>query len=202
MPRPYSTRGSRVSRLFSLYTCVGKTSRYVNLQMLLEKKLYPLAGPPSHRPSVAASPAVTKAFSSAEPMQAGAPPCSSQSSTQRRSEVERSGGTLKQVPLVGEGVQSAGQAVAARRSKRKAVARRISVAQQTRCPTGAATKSMWLPCRRCGYPAASPVPTRIIGVLGSHRFRKFWDSANCAAAVRPRQTMAFVRLQELLPGHL
>ena len=61
---------------------------------------------------------MTKAFSSAEPMQAGAPSCFSQSFTHRKSEVERSGGTLKQVPLVGEGVQSAGQAVAARRTKR------------------------------------------------------------------------------------
>ena len=64
-------------------------------------------------------------------MQAGAPPCSSQSSTQRKSEVERSGGTLKQVPLVGEGVQRIGHAVATRGRRRRAVARRISVARET-----------------------------------------------------------------------
>ena len=42
-------------------------------------------------------------------MQAGAPSCFSQSFTQRKSEVERSGGTLKQVPLSGEGVQPIGE---------------------------------------------------------------------------------------------
>ena len=47
-------------------------------------------------------------------MQAGAPPCSSQSSTQRKGEVERSGGTLKQVPLSAEGVQPIAQARGAR----------------------------------------------------------------------------------------
>ena len=53
------------------------------------------------------------AFSSAEPMQAGVPPCSSHKSTQWKSEVERSGGTRKQVVPAGEGVQPVGQAVAA-----------------------------------------------------------------------------------------
>ena len=52
---------------------------------------------------------MTFPFSSAEPMQAGVPPCSLQRSTQRKSEVERSGGTLKQVALAGaEGVQPVG----------------------------------------------------------------------------------------------
>ena len=64
-----------------------------------------------------------KAFSAFEPMQAGVPGgvCSLQRSTQRNSEVERSGGTLKQVALAGEGVQPVGQAVAAAGRKRMAV---------------------------------------------------------------------------------
>ena len=54
-------------------------------------------------------------------MQAGVPPCSSHRSTQRKSEVERSGGTRKQVLLTGEGVQPAGQAAAMAGSKRMTV---------------------------------------------------------------------------------
>eukprot|EP00964_Phaeocystis_antarctica_P020948 scaffold11593_cov61-Phaeocystis_antarctica.AAC.5 len=54
-------------------------------------------------------------------MQAGVPPCSSQRSTQRKSEVERSGGTRKQVVLAGEGVQPVGQAVAAAGRKKRTV---------------------------------------------------------------------------------
>eukprot|EP00964_Phaeocystis_antarctica_P157368 scaffold127530_cov88-Phaeocystis_antarctica.AAC.1 len=56
-------------------------------------------------------------------MQAGVPPCSSHRSTQRKSEVERSGGTRKQVVLAGEEVQPVGQtAGAAGGRKRAAVA--------------------------------------------------------------------------------
>ena len=44
---------------------------------------------------------------------------------------ELSVGTLKQVPLSGEGVLRFGQAVAARARKSRAVARRISGARQT-----------------------------------------------------------------------
>eukprot|EP00964_Phaeocystis_antarctica_P059489 scaffold35321_cov64-Phaeocystis_antarctica.AAC.3 len=55
-------------------------------------------------------------------MQAGVPPCSLHRSTQRKSEVERSGGTRKQVALAGEGVQPVPQtAGAARGRKRTAV---------------------------------------------------------------------------------
>tara|TARA_B100000795_G_scaffold25691_1_gene17091 strand:- start:199 stop:384 length:186 start_codon:yes stop_codon:yes gene_type:complete len=43
-------------------------------------------------------------------------------STQRKSEVERSGGTRKQLALAGEGVQPVGQAVAKGGRKRIAVA--------------------------------------------------------------------------------
>eukprot|EP00964_Phaeocystis_antarctica_P156502 scaffold126188_cov57-Phaeocystis_antarctica.AAC.1 len=46
-------------------------------------------------------------------MQAGVPPCSLHRSTQRKSEVERSGVTRKQVALAGEGVQPVGQTAGA-----------------------------------------------------------------------------------------
>eukprot|EP00964_Phaeocystis_antarctica_P037677 scaffold21531_cov63-Phaeocystis_antarctica.AAC.5 len=70
------------------------------------------------------------AFSSAEPMQAGVPPCSSHKSTQRKSEVERSGVTRKQVVLTGEGVQSTGQSIAAAGRIIVTITRTITVAMR------------------------------------------------------------------------
>eukprot|EP00964_Phaeocystis_antarctica_P020463 scaffold11314_cov58-Phaeocystis_antarctica.AAC.3 len=63
-------------------------------------------------------------------MQAGVPPCSLQRSTQWNSEVERSGGTRKQLVLAGEEVQPVGQTAGAAGGRK-----RTAVAVSTRTPS-------------------------------------------------------------------